>query len=121
MFPTLSTIGETPAIPAVPVLASSGLSARAASRRLRRIGAALAILVATAMPYAHAQSASSTSEAANVETAPVTGTVAANASLTASTATAPGIAKTDNLAIGVTQPKSEPSNEPMPFHPLTDF
>jgi microcystin-dependent protein len=121
MFPTLSTFGETRAIPPGRVLASSGPSARAASRRLRRVGAALAILVATAMPHAHAQSASSTSAAANVETARVSGTVAASASMTASAATAPGIAKTDNLAIGVAPSKSDPSNEPTPFHPLTDF
>lgn len=120
MFPTLSTIGQDPAVPAGLVLASSGPSAHAASRRLRQLGAALAILVATAMPHAHAQTASSTAETANVETARVTGP-AATASMTASAATAPGIAKTDNMALGVMAPKSDPSNETTPFHPLTDF
>jgi len=121
MFPTLSTIGEVPAIRAGLVLASSGPHAHAASHRLRGIGVALAILVATAMPYAHAQTASSMMETPNLESARVTGTVAANASLTASAATASGIAKTDNMTIGAAPSKSDPSNEPTPFHPLTDF
>ena len=120
MFRTPSTSGETSPTPADLVLDSSNPRAHGSSRRLRRIGAALAILVATATPYAHAQSASSTSEAAKIETARLTGTTAANASMTASTTTA-GIAKIDNKTIGVTQPRSDPSGELPPFHPLTDF
>lgn len=120
MFRMPSTSGETLSTSARLVLDSSDPNAHGSSRRLRQIGAALAILVATAVPYAHAQTASSTSEAAKIETARVTGTVAANASMTASAATA-GIAKIDNKTSGVTQPTSDPSGELPPFHPLTDF
>jgi hypothetical protein len=119
MFRTLSTIGKTPSTSVVLVLGSSVPSTRASSRRLRRIGAALAVLVVAAMPYAYAQSAASTNEATKIETANVTGTVTASMAASGQTA---GIAKTDNnKTIGVTQPKADPSGELPLFHPLTDF
>lgn len=103
------------------------IGAHASRRFCRQVSAVLAILVATAMPYAHAQTASSTNASGNIQTARVTGTadagdhVAHNASMTATAIVAPGFAKTDDKAAGVGQSKSDPSGELTPFHPLTDF
>lgn len=135
MYQALSNIGETRLTSADIFLDSLGSKAlravisppkaHASSRFLRRVSTALAILVAAAVPCAHAQTRSSAVETGNIETLLVTGAAAdhadANASMKATSTIATGTARTDDKAVSVGQPGSDPSHELPPFHPLTDF
>ena len=121
----LLSIDEARAHAPLPVTSPS--EPRAASRFLRPVVTALAILVVAAAPCAHAQTATSTTESGTIVTARVAGSagigtpVAVNAPLTATAATTQGGAAMDDMTLGARQPKADPTSELTTFHPLTDF